>query len=119
MNFRIDVMVAVTLMTACGGSVTKAADRGGGGGDGGSASMCPPSSTIPDADVYLCEAGPAGSEGCRASVGDPAAIYPEGCMMLSTFQSGFCSGTCCGPLQCICQRTPGFDDGGLVFICPD
>jgi hypothetical protein len=119
MNRFLSALVAATMAAACGGSVTKTADAGGSGGDGGIAAMCPPSSTIPDADVYLCEAGPAGSEGCRASVGDPIAIYPEGCMMLSTFRQGFCSGTCCGPLQCTCQRTPGFDDGGLVFICPD
>jgi hypothetical protein len=119
MTSRILVLLVAALTAACGGGVTKAPDAGGGGGDGEDAAMCPPSSTIPDADIYQCEAGPAGSAGCRASVGDPIATYPEGCVMLSTLHQGFCSGQCCGPLQCTCQRIPGFDDGGLEFVCPD
>ncbi len=39
-------------------------------------------------------------------------------MKLLPHPGGFCSGTCCGALQCICQRVPGFGDGGLEFICP-
>ena len=126
---RILVLVGAALLAACGGSVTKGPSAGDGGGDGSAglpsepdsgddAAMCPASSTIPDADVYLCEAGPPGSAGCP-SVRDPMVIYPEGCMKLSTFPGGFCSGPCCGPLQCTCQTIPGFDDGGFEFVCPD
>jgi hypothetical protein len=119
MNFRVAVMVAAAMTAACGGSVTNAADAATGGGDGEDASMCPPSSTIPDADIYLCEAAPAGSAGCSgAEFGDKNVIYPEGCTMISRMRAGFCDGTCCGPLQCTCQRTPGFDDGGPEFVCP-
>lgn len=42
--------------------------------------------------------------------------YLEGCMVTLPMPSGFDP---CSPLQCTCQRTPGFDDGGLEFICPD
>jgi hypothetical protein len=124
---HLAALATAVLLAACGGSVTNAADAGVDRGDGAAsetdsgedASACPPGSKVPDADVYLCQAAPAGSAGCQASVGDPRAIYPEGCMMLLPHPGGFCAGPCCGPLECVCQRTPGFDDGGLEFICPD
>jgi hypothetical protein len=123
---RLALGFVVSLMAACGGSVTKAADAGGGAtGDAAAtdssedAVTCPPGSTIPDADVYMCEAGPAGSVGCTGeSPATQNTIYPAGCVLLLTHASGFCGGTCCGPQSCTCQQNPA-RDGGLEFICPD
>jgi hypothetical protein len=119
MRLMLGVLVCLTL--ACGGSTMKAAVGDAGIDSSEDASMCPPGSivpTIPDADVYLCEAGPVGSAGCPAASGDPIALYPEGCVKLLPGSGGFCSGPCCGPNTCICQRAPGLDDGGLEFVCP-
>ncbi len=130
MNACIPVLVAAAMTAACGGSVTRAADAGGGGGDGPAdsapetdsgedAQTCQEVALIPDAAVYTCEAGPPASAGCRAPGLDPNAagntnVYPEGCTVTLPTPSTFC-----GPVGCTCQRTPGFDDGGLQFICPD
>ncbi len=112
MTSRIAVLVGVALTAACGGSVTKAADAGGGGGDGEDAAVCPPPGS-PAVDVYMCEAGPAGSPGCTGKeLGDKDVIYPEGCQVLLTRCTTF------GQITCTCMRQPPFDDGGLEFYCP-
>ena len=108
------VVVGATLLIACGGSTTRASAGDVGATDSGEdASMCPPPGS-PDADVYMCEAGPTGSAGCTGEeLGDKNVIYPEGCQVLLTRCSTF------GQVTCTCQRQPpSFDDGGLEFVCP-
>ncbi len=125
MKCRILLVAGLAFMAGCGGSV--AAGNGADGGSGAGADdaagtdagedACPPGSTVPDAAVFLCDAGPAGSAGCTSPLGDPNVVYPEGCMMLMPHRGAFCSGLCCGPLECTCQSFPGAP--GPVFVCPD
>jgi hypothetical protein len=110
---RLILGILLCQAVACGGSTTKASDSDAMSTDSGEdGAVCPPTGS-PDADVYMCEAGPAGSVGCSAGqLGDKTSIYPEGCQVLLTRCSTF------GQVSCTCQRTPGFDDGGLEFVCP-
>lgn len=115
------ILFGTALAVGCGGSVTTSqkADSGATTADSGNNTpTCQATGLIPDAAVYTCEAGPAGFAGCRASVlvaGDHN-LYPDGCMVTLPMPSGFDP---CAPLQCMCQETPGFEDGGLEFICPN
>jgi hypothetical protein len=119
MSARAMILLGVSLAVGCGGSSATTSPKADSGADSGAGTpTCQPTGLIPDAAVYTCEAGPAGSAGCRATVVDPSDhnLYREGCMVTLPMPSGFAP---CSPLQCTCQRTPGFDDGGLEFICPD
>jgi hypothetical protein len=111
----------VWLTIACGGSTTKAATADAAGVDSGEdATTCPPGSMIPDAAVYMCEAGPAGSIGCHAPPDDPSNtnVYPSGCVMYLPRKAAMCAGQCCPPQPCDCQELPPVFDAGLSFICP-
>jgi hypothetical protein len=112
MNSCIPVLAGAALMTACGGSATMAASDAG-----EDALTCQEVAFIPDAAVYMCEAGPPGAVGCPVSGLDPNAagnsnLYPEGCSVTLPRRSTFC-----GPIGCTCQQL-SFGDAGLQFICP-
>jgi hypothetical protein len=111
MDSCILVLIGAALTGACGGSATTAASDAG-----EDAQTCQAVALIPDAAVYMCEAGAPGSVGCRASTLDPNAaadtVYPEGCSVTLPKPSTFC-----GPIGCTCQQLP-FGDAGLQFICP-
>jgi hypothetical protein len=119
------VLIGVALLAGCGGStsIESTGDGGKAGEDaangGEDAPVCMPPVTIPDANVYQCDAGPPGSVGCQALLGDPSAVYPEGCSLTRSMRGGFCSGPCCGPLQCSCQAFLPGGDASLQFVCPD
>ena len=112
MNSRIAVLVGAALTASCGGSAAMGASDAG-----DDAQTCQEVALIPDAAVYMCEAGPPGSVGCRASPMDPNAaadlnLYPEGCEVTLPRPSTFC-----GPIGCTCQPLP-FGDAGPQFVCP-
>jgi hypothetical protein len=121
MDVRCLFLLGAALTVGCGGSSTTSPKADSGADSGPGTQTCQPTGLIPDASVYTCEAGPAGSVGCRAfslvpnTAGDHK-LYPEGCMVTLPMPSGFAP---CSPMQCTCQRTPGLDDGGPEFICPD
>ncbi len=110
------VLAAVAGVPACGGSVTSAAT------DAGAAESVPDADagaaeSVPDADIYGCEAAPPGSAGCASMLGDPGAIYPQGCVVTTTTSLGFCSpGVGCA-VRCACHYGP-IPDGGLSWVCP-
>jgi hypothetical protein len=115
MTARGPILLGTVLAVGCGGSATTAPSADS--GVGADASSCSSPGSIPDAAIYTCDAGPSGSVGCRSPIVPMGpSVYPEGCMVTLPTPSGFAP---CSPLQCTCQRTPGFDDGGLEFICPD
>jgi hypothetical protein len=115
MRSGVVVLMCAALAAACGGSVTSRAMDSGSAAEAG-----PPAPLVPDADVYGCEAASPGSPGCGARPGDPAAVYPEGCVLTTPHSTGtFCEspGVGCLPITCNCQSNP-IDDGGLDWICP-
>lgn len=124
-------LVFALSLCACGTSSTVPVDsgsEGGGGGDDGTrdaaeadssdgTAACPTGSIDPDAAIYTCEAGVAGSVGCQSPLGDQSVIYPEGCTL---FRPQFgCAARCCATMGCTCQlvNLSGPPDGGLVFAC--
>ena len=85
---------------------------------------CPPGLQIPDAAVYMCEAGAPGAAGCPGTSGGSGPLYPEGCMKVIPASSAACSGPCCGPVVCTCEALVAVGVGissltGFEFVCPD
>jgi hypothetical protein len=118
MNSRATLLVSAALMTACGSSSTNTLTDAGEPDAGEDALTCQQANPLPDAAVYMCEAGLPGSAGCRAPRLDPNAtsdpnVYPEGCLVSLPVASSFC-----GPIGCTCQQLPGPGDAGPQFICP-
>jgi hypothetical protein len=142
MTLRPPILACAAVILSCGGSITANEDGGSAGPDasrggnpsspdgslatdaGADSSACPPGTEVPDAAVYMCEAGAPGAPGCPpmgtgAGSSGGTVSYPEGCMVVAPIQGAFCDGTCCGPLTCTCQTFPTPTGTTLSFVCPD
>ena len=95
MNSRVTLLVSAALITACGSSSTNTVTDAGETDGGEDALTCQQATPVPDAAVYMCEAGLPGSAGCRAPRLDPNAtsdpnVYPEGCLVTLPLAGSFC-----------------------------
>ena len=119
---RATFLLLAFAIVGCGGTTTSPGAEDGGRdatvGDGGAdAEMCPPSTIIPDAAVYSCDAAAPGAKGCRARDPNDTNVYPLGCVVHLPQVQGGCGGPCCGPQECTCDSVP-FGDAGAEFVCP-